>query len=79
MLNLNDKLALLLDYCPNSFGNFQQFVEKKYKYPYHVLSNNNIQEAITEYCLANDLCEDCLDKKYCECSGEKIYFQNSLI
>jgi hypothetical protein len=67
MLTLNDKIKLLLDYMPKDKWNFKCFVERKFNYPYFVLSSNNLQQAVTEYCNSNDLCEKCLDKNYCEC------------
>jgi len=67
MLTINDKIYLLLSYRPKGFNSFKNFVERRYKYPYHVLSNNNLSEAISAYCQMENLCENCLDKPLCEC------------
>ena len=69
MLTLKEKLYLLLTYTQDKKHSFRYFVEYTFKYPYYVLNDNNLREAITLYCDKYELCENCLNKDYCNCKG----------
>lgn len=65
MLNLNDKLSILTK--EEGKFSFKQYVLNTYKHHFHVLSDTTLNEAISNYCELNGLCEKCLDKKLCTC------------